>query len=88
MESISPTAGGQPSVHDTDSHMFSPKYRLARIKSKFMILDILGYAGFFDDSIELLHKSCQQLRLLVNSPENYQAAQYRLPRDLLLIEFN
>ena len=41
------------------------KYQLGRVTSKYLILDILSYAGYFYDSHAYLSSSCKQLRRLM-----------------------
>ena len=46
------------------------KYRLGKIKSKYLILEVLSFAEFSDQAALFLHKSCKTLRLLIK--ENYR----------------
>jgi hypothetical protein len=41
------------------------KYQLGRVTSKYLILDILSYAGYFYDCHAYLSSSCKQLRRLL-----------------------
>ncbi len=46
------------------------KFRLGKIVSKHLILEILSFAEHSDKAALLLHKSCRRLRLLIK--ENYR----------------
>ena len=47
----------------------SPKFRLGKILSKYLIIDIISYSGFLESATQLLSQSSVSLkRLLI---ENY-----------------
>ena len=51
------------------------KYHLGRVTSKYLILDILSYSGYFYDSHAYLKSSCRQLRglLIANADLVYES---------------
>ena len=72
-------------AHSSNSLGIRPKFLLGKLKSKYHILDILGYSDYFDDACDKLKYSCRTLRKLLT--ENYSIALYRIPKEPIEVSY-
>ena len=70
MEKFNSTKLILKSIEISRSDTVGPKYRLGKIKSKYLILEILAFSNFIGNASSLLYDSCRTRRaLLVGNPQ-------------------
>ena len=69
------------------TNVFSPKYNLSKIKTKYLILDILSFSGYRDIALLMLYGGSRKLRQMLI--QDYQIfLQYTLPQVEVKLRIN